>query len=309
MKPLLPLIITLIILLVPDLALAQNLPDVNKDGIFNGGGLIPCGQSADNTCNSCHVVILANTVVKWLIGITFMIFAAMAVYSGVKLVISGGNSSAKEDAKEMFTNAFIGLFIILGAWLMIDTLLRFVLKGGESGNIEGYGPWSQVKCVTEAKPGITNLAIEEEEFTPAMVNGVATPAGNASVAGAGLTAAEAKSRLTAAGIGIKPTAVLEGVKPHVITEAIKLKQACGCNLYVTDATGPGHGTQGEFTHAKGFKLDFRRSDNPNLISFIKSNFAPAGKWKDGTLLYYNAGSCATYALESDHVDVVYKTGC
>ena len=70
MKPLLPLIITLIILLVPDLALAQNLPDVNKDGIFNGGGLIPCGQSADNTCNSCHVVILANTVVKWLIGIT-----------------------------------------------------------------------------------------------------------------------------------------------------------------------------------------------------------------------------------------------
>ena len=164
MKLLLPLIITLIILLVPDLAFAQNLPNVNNEGIFTGKGLIPCGQNADTTCNTCHIVILANTVIKWLIGITFMIFAVMAVYSGIKLVISGGNSSAKEDAKEMFTNAFIGLFIILGAWLMIDTLLRFVLKGGESGNIQGYGPWSQVECVTEAKPGIVKRAIQEAEF-------------------------------------------------------------------------------------------------------------------------------------------------
>ena len=184
MKLLLPLIITLIILLVPDLAFAQNLPNVNNDGIFTGGGLIPCGQNADTTCNTCHIVILANTVIKWLIGITFMIFAVMAVYSGIKLVISGGNSSAKEDAKEMFTNAFIGLFIILGAWLMIDTLLRFVLKGGESGNIQGYGPWSQVECVSEAKPGIVKFKVDESEFEPADPNdntvysGTPTPAGS-----------------------------------------------------------------------------------------------------------------------------------
>ena len=238
-----------------------------------------------------------------------MIFAAMAVYAGVKMVISSGNSHALQDAKDMFTNAFIGLFIILAAWLMIDTLLRYVLKNGETGNIDGYGPWSQVKCVEQATPGTIAMMIEEEEFAPAVVAGVATPVGNAAVAGAGLTDAQARAQLTAAGIGISPRAVLAGVRPHVIAEAINLKRACGCNLYVTDATGPGHGTTGAFTHAKGFKLDFRRSNNPTLISFIKNTYAPAGQWKDGTPLYYNAASCATYALESDHVDVVYKTGC
>ena len=94
-----------------------------------------------------------------------MIFAAMAVYAGVKMVISSGNSHALQDAKDMFTNAFIGLFIILAAWLMIDTLLRYVLKNGETGNIDGYGPWSEVKCVTQATPGITQIMIDEAEFS------------------------------------------------------------------------------------------------------------------------------------------------
>ena len=159
---LLPLIITLVILLAPDLALAQG--NITPDGLYTGGGLIPCGQTAANACNSCHVVILANTIIKWLIGITFMIFAGMAVYAGVKLVMSGGNSHAKEDAKQMFTNAFIGLFIILAAWLMVDTLLRFVLKNGETGKIDGYGPWSEVECVTENESMTTKMTIEEEEF-------------------------------------------------------------------------------------------------------------------------------------------------
>jgi len=162
MKPLLLIALSLTIFLAPDLAFAQA--DVSPDGLYTGGGLIPCGQDMDNKCNSCHVVILANTVVKWLIGITFMIFAGMAVYSGIKLVMSGGNSHAKQDAKEMFTNVFIGLFIILGAWLMIDTLLRYVLKNGETGEIAGYGPWSQVKCVSETESMITAMRIEEEEF-------------------------------------------------------------------------------------------------------------------------------------------------
>ena len=167
MKPLLTLTIAFLILLAPAPAFAQN--NVNSDGIYTGGGLIPCGQNMDNKCNSCHVVVLANTVIKWLIGITFMIFAGMAVYAGVKMVMSGGNSHAKEDAKEMFTNAFIGLLIILGAWLMIDTLLRYVLKNGQNGNIAGYGPWSQVECVEETTASTIAMTIIEDEFNPTSV--------------------------------------------------------------------------------------------------------------------------------------------
>ncbi len=162
MKPLLTLIIALFILLAPNLSWAQD--NITRDGIYTGGGIIPCGQSAANPCNSCDVVVLANTVIKWLIGITFMFFAVMAVITGVKLVMAGGNSGALSDAKEAFTNLFIGLIIVLGAWLFVDTLLRFVLEGGETGNIQGYGPWSQVKCIEETDPTITKMEIEEAEF-------------------------------------------------------------------------------------------------------------------------------------------------
>jgi uncharacterized membrane protein len=162
MKLLLPLIITLVILLAPDLAWAADITD---KGVYTGGGFIPCGQNADNPCNSCHIIVLANTLIKWLIGMAFLFFAVLAVFAGFKLVTSAGNAHAKEEAKGMFTNAFIGLFIILGAWLFVDTLLRGILKGG-TGEIAGYGPWAQVKCVKEVKPGVTEMTIDEASFEP-----------------------------------------------------------------------------------------------------------------------------------------------
>jgi hypothetical protein len=40
-----------------------------------------------------------------------------------------------------------------------------VLKGGENGEIDGYGPWSQVKCVEEVRSGLTKMDIEEAEYS------------------------------------------------------------------------------------------------------------------------------------------------
>jgi hypothetical protein len=109
-------------------------------------GFISCeGRS----CSACDFVVLGNTAIKWLITISFLFFAVLAVRAGIKLVTSQGNPGALSNAKESFTNAFIGLIIILLAFLLVDTIMRQLVKG--SGEIKGYGPWNEVVCAKQVE--------------------------------------------------------------------------------------------------------------------------------------------------------------
>jgi hypothetical protein len=89
---------------------------------------------------------MGNTILNWLIGVLFVVFAVILAVAGWGLVTSAGNQTALNDAKSKFTNAFIGLIIVLAAWLLVDTLMRGLIKGGE-GEIEGFGLWSEIECV------------------------------------------------------------------------------------------------------------------------------------------------------------------
>lgn len=90
-----------------------------------------------------------------------ILFAVLAVWAGFGLVTSGGNPTALTDAKSRFTNAFIGLLIVLSAWLLVDTLMRGLL-GGE-GEIRGYGPWSEIQCMTQSEARTDADEVEQLE--------------------------------------------------------------------------------------------------------------------------------------------------
>jgi hypothetical protein len=119
-------------------------PTVSAEGTISGG-FVPCSGV---TCDLCSFMVMANTIIKWLFGMAFILFMFLAVKAGIKLVIEG-NPAALKAAKESFQNAFIGLIIFLCAWLIVDTLLHALLKGG-TGEIDGWGPWTQVKCTKQA---------------------------------------------------------------------------------------------------------------------------------------------------------------
>jgi len=125
------------------------LPDtISAQGIF-------AGICEGTTCSACHLAVLGNTLIDWLIGVIMVLFAVLAVVAGFGLVTAGGNPTAVTDAKSKFTNAIIGLLIVLSAWLIVDTLMRALI--GNNGVIQGYGPWAQIQCTTqsesEVKPG------------------------------------------------------------------------------------------------------------------------------------------------------------
>lgn len=122
--------------LVPETCLAQTEP----------GGLVNC--NGDN-CSACNLVEMVNEGIVILFGAVGLIFAIIMMKAGFGLVTSGGNPGALNAAKGMFQNAIIGLLIVMGAWLLVDVLMRSLLAGGQ-GNLgatfTGWGPWSEVRC-------------------------------------------------------------------------------------------------------------------------------------------------------------------
>lgn len=118
-------------------------------------GLVPCGGPGEPACQACYVVELVNRVVSWLVFILGTIAAIIIVYAGFKLVTSGGNRHAKEEAKSLISNMIIGYVIVLAGWLLIDFGMKALLIDGETR----LGVWNQVSCT--AQP-----VAQRREFTP-----------------------------------------------------------------------------------------------------------------------------------------------
>lgn len=135
-----PLImLALVVWLFPDVASAQTAP----------GGLVSCNGWE---CGACDVIKMVNKLIIWLFGIIFLLFAGLMAIAGFGLVTSGGNQSALEAAKSKFTNAIIGIIIMMAAWLIVDTIMKGLLKN-EDGSIDGWGPWSEIECKSYVQPG------------------------------------------------------------------------------------------------------------------------------------------------------------
>ena len=119
-------------LIVPDVTMAQTAP----------GGVVTCNGT---DCSACNLVQMINTIIGYLFGAVGLIFAVIMMKAGFGLVTSGGNTAALSAAKSHFQNALIGLLIVMAAWLVVDIIMRSLMKGG-TGDIEGWGPWSEVRC-------------------------------------------------------------------------------------------------------------------------------------------------------------------
>jgi hypothetical protein len=266
------------------------------------GGFVTC----DGTdCNSCHFVSMINTIIRWLLGIIFVIFAVIMTAAGFGLVTSGGNQSALDAAKSKFQNGLIGIIIVFAGWLIVDTVLRGVLGGGATGaaagQIVGWGPWSSVKCEVQARP--TPYAREGANVVDPMQSLVSPP--SAAVAGS-LTQNAAEARLAGTGITVVSSAnctdrtrasctSLDGVKENTLNRIIELQRNVGVPLIVTGGTEAGHAA-GTYSHSNGYKIDLR--PDPALNTYITTNFTQIGPTK-----YRDPAGNTYYRHPPDHWDI------
>jgi hypothetical protein len=92
------------------------------------GGLVPCsgdirsGNGSD-PCTFKHLLKLINNVINFLILLIGPIIAIIVCYVGFLYMTSGGSEEARGKAKTAFWHVVLGTLAVLGAWLIINTIL------------------------------------------------------------------------------------------------------------------------------------------------------------------------------------------
>ena len=117
-------------------------------GVVQAKGLIPdCGiveqvQEGDrivskiaNPCNFTYFMQLINGVIKFLLfTIATPFIAIIIMYVGYLFLTSGGNPSQGERAKHILSSVIIGYIVALGAWLIVNTITKSLLKSDSDIN-------------------------------------------------------------------------------------------------------------------------------------------------------------------------------
>jgi len=107
---------------------------VNAQGLFDVG-CDPFGKTAPK-CEPCHLLILAKNIINWVIQYSVLAAAAFIFYGGFLLVLKADEKTYSQG-KEIIKTVSIGLFWVLGAWLVVNTIFTI---------LTGDFPWQQIKC-------------------------------------------------------------------------------------------------------------------------------------------------------------------
>jgi hypothetical protein len=120
--------------------------------VSHASPLVPCGRSdqGGTMCTLCDFIVGIKGLIDY--GFKIMVFVAlvMLVISGVVYIVSAGNTGMMDMAKGLLKNVLIGFSIILGAWLIINTIMLIMgTKGsGDEGGVLGIKieRWDKFKC-------------------------------------------------------------------------------------------------------------------------------------------------------------------
>ncbi len=91
------------------------------------------GPNAATACGVCDFATLAQNILNTAIFLAIFLCAVLFAWAGFKYLTAGGDSGQAGAARKIFLQVAVGLIIILGGWLLIDTLM-YTLTGSHLWN-------------------------------------------------------------------------------------------------------------------------------------------------------------------------------
>lgn len=122
-------------------------------------GLVPCGDLGEPECNFCHFFELIQNVINFLLLKLIPPVATIVVIIGGLMYVIGahyGNEKTGNWGRGVLISIFWGLFIIYGAWVVVNTALNFFVDK----NVFPW-PWNKIECRLDAGAapvGLTDTA-------------------------------------------------------------------------------------------------------------------------------------------------------
>ena len=220
-------------------------------------------------------------VFTFAIGIAGVLAVIMIIVGGIEYM-STDAFQGKNNAKNKITNALGGLLLTLSAWLILYTV---------NPNLIDF-----------------NLDIKKIEIKSSAEGGVGGGIGGAippidPLYSFALTQQQAMEVFNLANVTIAGPINLAGIKKGIVDEIVRLKNACGCTVVITSATGGSH-SSGSCSHANGYKVDLRnKGGGIPLTNYIQTNYQKLPVSRSDGATVYKSPTGILYALESNHWDV------
>ncbi len=99
--------------------------------VVGAAGLVPCGGGDEPDCDFNELMIMANNIIEFLLYKVMVPLIALGfMYVGARLVLFQEKEAEWTKAKESFVVMAQGVFIILGAFLLIKFVLYQFLNTG-----------------------------------------------------------------------------------------------------------------------------------------------------------------------------------
>lgn len=116
-------------------------------------GLVPCGGPGEPACQLCHLFVLFKNVIDFLlvpsplnknIPLVPLIAVLFLVVGGIMYIMAylPGSPFSLQQANQLFTSVAWALFIIYGAWLIVNLFFQ-AIGVQEWTNLK---TWWQIPC-------------------------------------------------------------------------------------------------------------------------------------------------------------------
>ena len=214
--------------------------------------LVPCNGI---DCQACKLAELGQNIINFLVGLSIPLAAVMFAYAGF-IYFSSSVIDKIEKAKKIFTSVLIGFAIVIGGYLIVETILHAII------NKDYFESWNQIKCVDN------NFRKTDAKISDLLKNLYVTNSGSISTGGGGgggggESDAVNRDILRNAGINVNadyPQTSLAGMRSETMAEIISICNHVPAGECVvtggTETTG-GHSCGGEYSHCNGYKFDLR----------------------------------------------------
>jgi len=112
-------------------------------------GLVTCKDGG--TCNYCNFVDMVQMINLWLLLIVGFIAVILFAYAGYRITASRGDVGIVTEGRKMIGNVAIGIFIMILATTLIDTIMK-VTTGDDN-----FGVWNKpTNCGIQETPKSAN---------------------------------------------------------------------------------------------------------------------------------------------------------
>jgi hypothetical protein len=140
-------------------------------------GIVPCGIDKDGSwkldwaerCTLCDLIVGIKKIFDYGIKTIAIITLACATFAGVMYVVSSGNESAMESAKNFLKASLIGLAVVICAWLMVNTIITVLMPtktttdtGGSLGIGKKWAEFGRLDC-SDTAPRSTPSTVQPND--------------------------------------------------------------------------------------------------------------------------------------------------